>query len=110
MFTKRRMAIALLALPFLVALPLRYWIMNHAGSWVVSTELEPDHRAAFLGLTFMGDIIAISILSFFAASLLLFLDRWHRVVTGILTILLGVLLVPALLWVWITLVAYVKFG
>ncbi|MEZ6117326.1 MAG: hypothetical protein R3C28_12220 [Pirellulaceae bacterium] len=51
---KRLAAYSLIAAPFLFALPLRYWALNLAGGWFVSTDLEPDHRRAFLGLMYLG--------------------------------------------------------
>ncbi len=97
-------------MPFLLAFPIRYWVFNIAGSWFVSTDLEPDHRDAFLGLMYIPLILSISVFATFPAFLLLWIDRWHRLVTGALTVIFGLLLIPAILFIGILIQSYFQFG
>ena len=108
--TKRRVAGLLFASPIILALPVRYWVFNIAGSWFVSTDLEPDHRAAFLGLMYIPLMMSIAVPAMFAAFLLLWIDRWHPLLTGVLTFVFGALLIPALLFIGIGVLSYLKHG
>ena len=106
----RKVAISLIAAPFLLAFPLHYWAMNHAGSWFVSTGLEPDHRSGFLGLMYVGLIMSIAVWCFFVASILLWRDRFYPLVSGIAAMVFGLLAVPAGFFLAIGISAYFKFG
>lgn len=107
---KRWLAFGLLAFPFALAFPLRYWAMNYAGSWFVSSDLEPDHRRAFLGLMYLGFMAAIAVWSFFGASVLLWLDRFHPVISAFAAILFGLLAIPAGVFLAIGVSSYFRFN
>ena len=107
---KRLAACLLIAIPFLLALPLRHWALNLAGAWFVSTELEPDHRRAFLGLMYLGLMLAISVWCFFGASILLWRDRFYPVVSACASVIFGVLAIPAGIFLAIGLSSYFKYG
>jgi hypothetical protein len=100
----------LIATPFVLALPVTYWVFHMAGSWFVSTDLEPNHRAAFLGLMYTPLMMSITVFAMFPAFLLLWIDRWHPVVSGTLTVLFGVLLMPSLIFIGICVHSYWKHG
>ncbi|MEQ8791833.1 MAG: hypothetical protein RIC55_36590 [Pirellulaceae bacterium] len=100
----------LIATPFLLEYPIRYWVFNIAGGWLVSTELDPDQRQAFLGLMYIPLMFSITVLAMFPAFLLLWIDRWLTVLSAMLTILLGLLLIPALIFLAIGVESYLKFG
>ena len=107
---KRRVATLLFALPFFLALPVRYWVFNHAGSWLVSTDLEPDHRAVFLGLGYLHMMFSILVFATFPALCLLWHDRVKPWITGTLAVLFGLLLIPAAFLTWILVSCYLQFG
>jgi hypothetical protein len=107
---KRLVAYSLIAVPFLLALPLRYWALNLAGGWFVSTDLEPDHRRAFLGVMYFGLMLAISVWCFFGASILLWRDRFYPVVSACAAIIFGVLAIPAGIFLTIGLSSYFRYG
>ena len=107
---KRLVAYSLIATPFLLALPLRYWALNLAGGWFVSTDLEPDHRRAFLGLMYFGLMLAISIWCFLGASIFLWRDRFYPVVSACAAVIFGVLAIPAGIFLAIGLNSYLKYG
>ena len=107
---RRWIALALVSAPFVLAIPLRYWAFNHAGGWFVSTDLEPDHRRAFLGLMCSGLILSIGILCFFGASVLLWLDRFYPAFSGGMAIVFGLLAIPTGLFLVIGINSYLKFG
>jgi hypothetical protein len=86
---------SLVAAPFVLALPVRYWALNYASGWFVSTDLEVDHRQAFLGLMYFGLILSISVWCFFGASISLWLDRFHPIISACAAIIFGVLAIPA---------------
>lgn len=107
---RRWIALALVVAPFALALPLRYWALNHAGGWFVSTDLEPDHRREFLGLMYFGLILSIGVWCVFSASVLLWLDRLCPVLTGVSAIVFGLMAIPAGLFLAIAISSYFKFG
>lgn len=106
----RLVACSLIVVPFLLALPLRYWALNLARSWFVSTDLEPDHRRAFLGLMYLGLMLAISVWCFFGASILLWRDRFYPFVSACAAIIFGVLAFPAGIFLIIGLSSYFEYG
>ena len=106
----RVIACSLIAVPFVLAFPLRYWALNLAGGWLVSTDLEPDHRRAFLGLMYVGLMLAISVWCFFGASMLLWRDRFYPVVSACASVIFGVLAIPAGIFLAIGLSSYFKYG
>src|SRR5881394_763021 len=82
--TRRKLAVLMLALPIVLALPICYWAFNIAGDWFVKINIDLDERRsdiAFLYLLIMAAVIAASI---FPSLLLLFLDRYRRLLTGLL--------------------------
>lgn len=91
----RWMAYALAAAPFILALPLRYWALNHAGGWFVSTDLEPDHRRRLLGVMHLGLILSTGVWCFFGASILLWRDRFYPVLSAVGAFIFGLLAIPA---------------
>lgn len=107
---KRWVAYALIIAPFVLALPLRHWALNHAGSWFVSTDLEPDHRLVFLSQMYLGLILSIGIWCLFGASILLWRDSFYPVLSGIAALFFGLLAVPAGLFLAIGVDAYFKYG
>jgi hypothetical protein len=107
---KRRVAAFFFALPLLLALPIRYWVFYVAGGWFVSTNLEPQHRAAELGLMYLALMLSIIILAAFSACVLLWMDRFYRLFFGLAAILLGILAIPAILFLAIGVQSYLKFG
>ena len=108
--TKRRVAVFLIAVPFLLVFPVGYWVFNVAGDWYVNTDLEPDHRGAHLAVLYIGEMMCVVVLAMFPAFLLLWLDRWHPGLTGPLTIIFGVLMIPALVWIFIHVEGYLEFS
>lgn len=85
--------------PFTLALPIKYWAFNFAGGWFVSTDLEPDHRAIHLAMVSDALILSITILAMFSACLLLWIDRCHPILSGIGTVILGLLSIPAMAFI-----------
>src|SRR5688572_346796 len=83
---RRRLALALISLPLLLALPVRYWAFRMAGGWFVSTEIPADQRQMFLGLMYLLLMAAITCAAIFPGLLLLFVDNYRRVLTGLLLI------------------------
>jgi protein-S-isoprenylcysteine O-methyltransferase Ste14 len=108
--TRRKIAVLLLVLPFMLALPIRYWVFHHAGSWFVSTDLAPNQRVAFLGLMYLPLMLSISILSFSLAALLLWMDRWRPLLSGWTAILFSVLSIPAIFFLSICVQSYLRWG
>ncbi|MEM7476610.1 MAG: hypothetical protein AAF483_16605 [Planctomycetota bacterium] len=106
----RMAAFCLIAAPFLLAFPLRYWAFHYAGAWFVSEDLEPEHRQAFLGLMHLGLTLAVSVLCFFAASILLWRDRFYPAFSASAAILFGLLAIPAGIFLAIGLKAFLRFG
>ncbi len=104
------LATMFIAAPFLSAMPLRYWVFNHAGSWFVSTDLSPDHRAAFLGLMYIPLLMSLTILCFFPAAVLLWRERFLPLLSGIAAILLGIMLIPAIGFIAIGISSYLRHG
>lgn len=104
--TPRWIAAALIVMPFLLALPIRYWAFHLAGSWFVSTDLEPNRRADLLGGMYHGLMFSLTVVFAFPAFLLLWSDRFHALWTGLATVVLGILLVPALLFLAIGTLSY----
>lgn len=107
---RRRIAIWLIVLPILVAIPLHYWVFHHAGSWFVSDHLEPEHRAVFLVLGYAQLMYSVCAFCFFPAFALLWYDGCKPILTGVLTVLTGILVLPALLFTWVLISCYIKFG
>jgi hypothetical protein len=57
-----------------------------AGGWYVSTEIPSDQRQMFLGLMYLLEMAAITCAAIFPGLLLLFVDNYRRVLTGLLLI------------------------
>jgi hypothetical protein len=110
LLTKRRLALLAFVLPFLLAWPLNYWVLNLAGGWVVTTRLDSEHRRVHLGTMFLGLIVSISVMSFFIGSVLLWLDRWKRWVSGSMVVLFGLLSIPAVIFIGIGIRSYFRYG
>jgi hypothetical protein len=108
--TKRRIAMVLFATPFILAPLVQYWVFHMAGSWFVSTDLEPEHRQVHLGMMYIPLMLSITVLAMFLCFLLLWMDRWHLVFSAIATMLFGVLLIPAILFFYLFVQSYLKFG
>jgi hypothetical protein len=47
----RRVALVLFSLPFLLALPVRYWAFHVAGDWFVDIDIDSDERIMHLRLS-----------------------------------------------------------
>ena len=94
-----RLALALIAFPFVVAFRLYYWAMNLAGAWYVSTDIPPYDRGLFLRAAYLADQVSMSVVCAFAASILLWRDRWNPRITGGLAVCSGVIALPALLFI-----------
>lgn len=107
---KRKVAALLLATPVLLAIPIRYWAFNHAGSWFVSTDLAPEHRTVVLGFSYLMLMFCIFSFCVFPAFTLLWADRVKPMLTGSLAIICGMLLLPALVLTWILVSCYIEFG
>ena len=107
---KRPVALVLIAAPFLIALPLHYWLINYAGGWVVSTEVESEHRRAFLGMMCIPLILSIAVFCFFPAAILLWFDSFHPIVCGVAAIIFGILLIPAAGFLAIGISSYYRFS
>ena len=107
---KRRIAACLFAAPIFLAFPVRYWAFNHAGSWFASTSLEPDHRSVVLGFSYLMLMFCITAFAMFPAFLLLWIDGVKPPVTGIFTILSGLLVLPAVILIWILVSCYIEYG
>jgi hypothetical protein len=95
--TTRRIALTVFSLPLLLAIPVWYWAFHVAGSWFVSTDIEPDQREMFLGLMYQLVMAAITAASVFPGLLLLFIDNYRRKLTGCLMIPALILFIAALL-------------
>lgn len=107
---KRWIAFYLIGAPFVLTAPLRYWALHHAGGWFVSTDLDPEHRRALLGLMCFGLLLSISIWCFLAASILLWLDRFFPFVSALAAFVFGVLAIPAGIFIAICIRSYIEFG
>jgi hypothetical protein len=108
--TTRRLALAVFSIPFLLAMPVWYWAFHFAGSWFVSTEIDPDQRRMFLGLMYQLVMAAITAASIFPGLLLLFIDNYRRTLIGCLMIPAVILFVAALLVFFSMANAYVKYS
>src|SRR5690242_2456836 len=97
-------------LPIVIALPLHYWVFNLAGSWFVSTDLEPAHRRVCLGLMFSGTWCAFAALFCFVGLLLYFIDGYGRPRTGWLLIPVSIFAFLATIFLLIGVHSYFKFG
>jgi hypothetical protein len=107
---KRRFAVGLIVTPFIVASPLRYWAFHHAGSWFVSTSLEPTDRQLWLGLTYLALICSITVVAHFVASILLIRDQCFPKTSLVASVLYGIVLLPAIASLLIFVQCYLKFG
>jgi hypothetical protein len=96
-------------IPFLLALPVNYWALNHSGSWFVSTNLEPDHRRVWLGIMYLGLMMSISVWCFFAASILLWRDRFFPVISACASLVFGILAIPAGIFLALFVESYLKY-
>jgi membrane protein required for beta-lactamase induction len=105
----RWIALSLISMPFILALPVNYLALNHFGSWFVSTSLEPEHRRVWLGIMYLGLMLAISIWCFFAASILLWRDRLFPVISGFASLVFGILAIPAGVFIAIFVGSYFKY-
>jgi hypothetical protein len=83
---RRRIALFILALPLLLALPLHYWAFHVAGDWFVSTDIDPRYRRIHVGQMYLLLMAAVIGASVFPALLLLFIDKYRRVLTGLLLV------------------------
>jgi hypothetical protein len=91
----RIIACVLLACPFVVVWPIRYWVYRVAGGWFVSTNIDFDQRQMFLTLMFILLMASITVFSYFGASVLLWSSRWRPALSKAFTIVFGLLLLPA---------------
>lgn len=107
---KRLIACLLIAAPFALAIPVRYWVLNFAGGWFVSKDLATDHRHMFLGLMYSGLMLSISVWCFFAASILLWLDRYHTTISICATAIFGMLAIPAGIFLAIGVDSYFRYS
>jgi hypothetical protein len=107
---RKGIALAAFAMPFLLAYPLHYWVMNHAGSWFVTTRLEPEHREGHLRLMYQPLIASVAVPFFFTGAIMLWKDRCFPRLTGLLALLFGVLLIPALIWIGIGVYCFFEYG
>lgn len=82
--------------------------MNYAGGWLVSDELEPDHRAAFLGLAYLAIMFTLTVFAYFPAFLILWLARVQPMFSGLLTVLFGFLMLPASFFAWTLISSFVQ--
>jgi len=105
----RWIATSLILIPFLLALPVNYWALNHSGSWFVSTNLEPDHRRVWLGIMYLGLMMSISVWCFFAASILLWRDRFFPVISACASLVFGILAIPAGIFFALFVESYFKY-
>jgi hypothetical protein len=82
--------LAVLSLPFLLAIPVRYWAFHIAGDWFVNTHIDADERRMDLNFMYLLVMAAITGTAIFPGLLLLYIDDYRRSV-------IGWLLVPAML-------------
>ena len=108
--TTRRIALAVFSLPLFLAAPVWYWAFHVAGSWFVSTDIDPDQRRMYLGLMYDLVMAAITAASVFPGLLLLFIDNYRRTLTACLMAPALMLFIAALL-VFIAMInAYAEFS
>jgi hypothetical protein len=107
---KRRIALVLIVVPFIVALPIRHWALHYAGSWFVSTRIEPEDRLIWLALGYLGLMCSIAVVSHFIAAILLMRDQCFPTTSIIAAILYGVFLLPAVRFLWIFVKCYIQYG
>ena len=105
----RVLAVLLIVTPFVFAWPVQYAIVNYGGGWLVTNDLDPDARAMHLGLVSIPIVISLSIISFFAASLLFWRGRWFRKLSVVLAVVFGILSIPSILLLGSLIWAYFKF-
>jgi hypothetical protein len=82
--------------PLILALPLFYWAFNWAGTWYVSTHIDPDQRRTFLHLTNAMALAMVACLGWFPGLLLLYAADYKRERIAWLLIPAGLLLVPGI--------------
>lgn len=104
----RRLGIFVLLLPVLLAIPLYYWAFNYAGTWYVSTRLEPEHRAIHLHEANFLTLAMIFGLTCFPGLLLLFRGDYRRRLW--LLIASAILFLPGLLLLAVFIECYIKFS
>lgn len=107
--SKRQLAALLVATPLVGALPIRFWVLHIAGGWLVSSQLEFEHRQALLSLVYFPLMMSMTILALFPAFLLLWLDRWYTIISSIATIFLGLLMIPSLFFLAVCVATYLKY-
>lgn len=92
-------AAVLFATPFVLALPIAYWVFYVVDGSLVTTRLESRHRLILLQTTYAYLMLSLIVLVMFPAFLQLFRERYYRILTGICTLIFGVLFLPAVLFV-----------
>ncbi len=102
-------AVSLLLAPFIVAFPIRYWVFNIAGTWIVSTNVEHEPRRGYLGLMYLALLASISIIFWFASALLFWKTRFHPLLSGFAAIVLGLLMIPAIGFIAICIDSYIRY-
>jgi hypothetical protein len=96
------LAYCLLLAPIPFRAGFRWWAINYAPGWLVSDRLPPEQRLALLGGTVSTvHAIAFTIVMHFCAFLIFYRLRKYPYVTGTITILYGLLLLPALFVFWL---------
>jgi hypothetical protein len=108
--TVRRIAVGLFAAPLLLSPLLRYWTFHLAGSWFVSTRIDPDHRRIELGFSYLVLMASVTAICVFLGLLLLFIDKYRRRVVGVLLLPATICMLPALFFFWILLDSYIRNG
>jgi hypothetical protein len=106
--TIRRVGVLVLLSPTILALPLLYWAFNYAGTWYVSTRLEPAHRAFHLWEAWILDLVMLVCLTAFPGLLLLSAGGYR--VNRLLVALSALLLVPGMFLLYFTIYAYSEFA
>src|SRR5262245_37962275 len=82
----RKIAVGILLTSIALAILIRVWAFYFAGDWFLSTDRPPDDRAKelhYASLTFIALVVGIAV---FPAILLLFLDRYRPLITGLLIV------------------------
>jgi len=108
--TKRRIALAVLSLPILLAIPVRYWAFHIAGNWFVNTDIDPDERSMDLSLMYLLLMAAITGVVILPGLLLLFIDNYRRRMTGCLIVPALIFFILALLVFASMVAAYYRFS
>src|SRR5689334_2298925 len=75
---RRRIAVAVIISPLIIALPLHLWAVHYAGSWYVSARLDGPTRARYINLVYAKDMATIIVIMGFIGTLLLYLDAYKR--------------------------------